>query len=88
VVTIASTVREAPAAAPTAAVSQTPAAVVSPRTESRRTKISPAPRKPIPETIWAATREGSSTTSFGNSTSKKPYLEIIMKSAEPTPTRV
>ena len=54
---------EAPAAAPTAAVSQTPAAVVRPRTESRRTKISPAPMKPIPETIWAATREGSRTTS-------------------------
>jgi hypothetical protein len=37
--------------------------------ESRRTKISPAPMKPMPETIWAATREGSSTTSFGTSTS-------------------
>ena len=64
-VAIARTGSEAPAAAPTAAVSQTPAAVVRPRTESRRTKIRPAPMKPIPETIWAATREGSSTTSFG-----------------------
>lgn len=39
-----------PAAMPTAAASQTLAAVVSPRTRSRLTKISPAPRKPIPET--------------------------------------
>jgi hypothetical protein len=47
-----------------------------------------APMKPIPETIWAATREGSSTTVFSSSTSKKPYLLISMKRAEPRPTRV
>ena len=44
--------------------------------------------KPIPETIWAATRDGSSTTSFATSTSKKPYFEISMKTADPTPTSV
>ncbi len=42
---------------------------------------------PIPETIWAATREGSSTTSRPI-TSKNPYFEISMNSAEPSPTRV
>ena len=62
----------APAAVPTAAVTQTPAAVVSPRTESRLTKISPPPMKPMPETIWAATREGSRTTWLWSSTSEKP----------------
>ena len=60
----------APAADPIAAVTQIAAAVVRPRTESRRTKISPAPRNPTPVTIWAATREGSSTPSRGWSTSE------------------
>jgi hypothetical protein len=41
----------APHAMPTAAVTQISAAVMSPRTASRRTKIRPAPRKPIPVTI-------------------------------------
>ncbi len=48
-----------PAAMPMAATAQMVAAVVSPRTRSFRRKIVPAPRKPIPVTIWAATREGS-----------------------------
>jgi len=39
---------------PTDAVSQTMAAVVSPRTLSRRTKIRPPPIKPMPETTCAA----------------------------------
>jgi hypothetical protein len=58
-----------PAAVPTAATSQIVAAVVRPRTESRRTKITPAPRKPMPLTICAATREGSSRTRPGSTTS-------------------
>ena len=87
-VAIASSVREAPQAAPIAAVSQIPAAMLRPRTESRRTKIRPAPMKPMPETIWAATREGSRITVFSSSTSKKPYLLMIMNSAEPRPTGV
>ena len=41
------------------AESQTVAAVVSPRTVSLLTKMTPAPMNPIPETIWAAMREGS-----------------------------
>jgi hypothetical protein len=45
VVRIASSGSPAPAAAPTAAVTQIAAAVVRPRTVTR-TKISPAPRNP------------------------------------------
>ena len=71
-----------------AAVTQIDAAVVRPRTESRRTKMSPAPRNPTPVTICAATREGSRTTRRGSSTSVNPYLLISMNSAAPTPTRV
>ena len=39
------------------------AAVVSPRTVSLLTKMTPAPMNPIPETIWAAMREGSGCAS-------------------------
>ena len=78
----------AAAAAPTAATTHTPAAVVSPCTASRRTKMRPAPMKPMPETIWAAIRDGSSTTRSRLMMSQKPYFEISMKSAEPRPTRV
>ncbi len=53
----------APQAMPMAALSQTVAAVVRPRTVSLLTKMTPAPRKPIPETICAATRLGSTATS-------------------------
>ena len=42
---------------PTAAVSQMEAAVVSPRTASRRTKMTPPPMNPIPDNTWAATLE-------------------------------
>jgi hypothetical protein len=44
--------------------------------------------KPMPETIWAAMREGSSATWFATSTSSNPYLDTIMKTAEPNPTSV
>ena len=71
-----------------AAVTQIAAAVVRPRTESRRTKMTPAPRNPTPVTIWAATREGSRTTRRGRRTSVNPYLLISMNSAAPTPTKV
>ncbi len=43
---------------------------------------------PIPETICAATREGSRATSGEPSRSSKPYFEISMNAADPTPTRV
>jgi hypothetical protein len=48
----------------------------------------PAPKKPMPETIWAATREGSSTTVPATITSAKPYLLINMISAADVPTMV
>ena len=78
----------AAAAAPIAAVSQIVAAVVSPRTEPRCTKISPAPMNPSPETICAATRDGSTTTWPGTTTFWKPYLLISRNSADPRPTIV
>ena len=49
--------KPAAAAIPMAADSQIDAAVVSPTTAPRRVMTIPAPRKPIPETICAATRE-------------------------------
>ena len=78
----------APHAMPRAAVSQTEAAVVSPRTLSRRMKMTPPPMKPMPDTTCAATRDGSSTTRLFASTSMKPYLEISMISADARPTSV
>src|SRR5690625_5429606 len=44
----------APQASPTAALTHTDAAVVKPETMLPRTKMTPAPKKPIPETIPAA----------------------------------
>ena len=55
---------------------------------SRRTKINPPPMKPMPETICAATRDGSSATWSVLSRSKKPYFDTSMKTADPTPTKV
>ena len=78
----------APHAMPRAAVSHTDAAVVRPRTMSRRMKITPPPMKPIPDTSWAAIRDGSSTTRPGASVSLKPYFEISMNKAAATPTSV
>ena len=69
-----------PAAIPTAAVAQMVAAVVSPRTRSLRKKIVPAPRKPMPVTIWAATREGS--------VGWKPYAPATVNRHEPSETIV
>jgi hypothetical protein len=59
---------------PIAADSHAAAAVVGPCTEPRRKMMMPAPRKPMPEMIWAATRDGSTTTRPSCSTSEKPYL--------------
>jgi hypothetical protein len=73
---------------PTAAVSQTIAAVVKPRTASRRTKMRPPPMKPIPVTICAATREGSRTMRLVSRMSEKPYFETRMIRAAENPTRV
>jgi hypothetical protein len=87
VVAAASTGSAAPDAMPTAVVSHTDAAVVSPRTASRRTKIRPPPMNPIPETICAATRDGSRTTPCPT-TSENPYLDTSMISAELNPITV
>src|SRR5690625_4330709 len=76
----------APAAIPTAAVTQMLAAVVSPTTMLRRVKITPAPRNPIPLTICAAIREGSRRTSSPR-TALKPNADTNVKTAEPHPTR-
>src|SRR5437763_6811609 len=72
----------APAAIPIAATSQSEAAVVRPRTDRPCRMIAPAPRKPIPLTICAAIRVGSTLPSkLWN-----PYAETSVKSAEPTET--
>ena len=57
--TIASRHIHAPANAPTAAVAHSVAAVFSPVTDEPCFMITPAPRKPMPVTICAATRVGS-----------------------------
>lgn len=64
-----------PTASPIPATDQRLAAVVRPRTTSPRRSIDPAPRKPIAETTWAATRDGSSMTFFAHGTSAKPNAE-------------
>ena len=51
--------RPTPTAMPIAAIIQMPAAVVRPRTEPFICMMAPAPRKPIPDTTWAAMRLGS-----------------------------
>ncbi len=43
---------------------------------------------PMPETIWAAIRDGSSATFSRPSMSANPYFEITMMTAAPSPTRV
>src|SRR5690606_3817064 len=77
----------APHAMPIAAVIHTEAAVVRPLTASFLTKMTPAPRKPIPATICAAMREGSRVTS-GPRIAWKPYAETRVNMAEPRPTSV
>src|SRR3954452_8943823 len=65
---------------PIAATSHSVAAVVSPRTESPCRMIAPAPRKPIPVTICAAIRVGSTLTPK----LAYPYAETSVNSAAPT----
>src|SRR5919205_2076945 len=73
---------------PIAATTHSVAAVVSPRTDSPWRMIAPAPRKPIPVTIWAAIRLGSARTTLCPEARKawNPYAETIVKSAEPSDT--
>src|SRR5262249_43270544 len=72
----------APTAIPIAATSQRVAAVVRPRTESPWRMMAPAPRKPIPVTICAAIRVGSTLIPQ----SLKPYADTSVNSADPTHT--
>src|SRR5205823_2546998 len=51
----------APDRAPTAAEHHSVAAVLRPRTLRPSRRITPAPRNPMPDTIWAATRVGSAS---------------------------
>src|ERR1700733_9702565 len=83
---LAARYRPPPTASPTAATVQMLAAVVSPLTISPRARIAPAPRNPIPETTWAAIRDGSSTTFFSFRMLENPYWETIMIRQEPTQT--
>src|SRR3954471_238902 len=73
---------------PIAATTQRVAAVVSPRTERPSRMIEPAPRKPIPVTICAATRDGSARTMLPPPArnSWNPYADTIVKRAEPSDT--
>ena len=56
----ASRIRSAPAQAPTAAEAHNVAAVLRPRTLPSSRMITPAPKKPIPETTYATTRTAPS----------------------------
>ena len=64
-----------------AAVTHKPAAVVKPLTTFFWKMMVPAPRNPIPETTWAATREESFRSK------PNPYWETTQKSALPRATR-
>ena len=87
VVTTATNQAPAPAAMPTPAVAQRLAAVVRPRTDVPYLRIAPAPRKPMPETIWAAIREGSvGIEPFGAGGASKKKIERTVKAADPSET--
>ncbi len=51
-----------PTAMPMAAVAQMVAAVVNPEMVTPLLRMVPAPRKPTPVTIWAATRDWSAVS--------------------------
>ena len=74
----------APAARPIAAVAHRLAAVVRPRIEAPSLMIAPAPRKPMPDTIWAATRDGSMAAVV---VGWKAKIDSSVKIADPRATR-
>ena len=60
---------------------------MSPRTDVPNLRIAPAPRKPIPVTTWAATRDGSTgLPSPGASAPTKPKIDTTVNNAEPSAT--
>jgi hypothetical protein len=75
--------RPTPAAIPIPAAAHRLAAVVRPRTDGPYLRIAPAPRKPMPVTIWAATRDGSAALPSGVG---KPTIESTVNSADPSAT--
>ena len=78
----------APAAIPIAEVAHRLPAVVSPRIEVPYLMIAPAPRKPMPVTIWAAIRVGSGAVpSPLASTPTNPNTDSTVNIAEPNDTR-
>ena len=87
VVVVASRCMPAPAVIPMAAVTQRPAAVVSPLTACLWKMMVPAPMKPIPDTTCAAMRDTSRRWLSLMSTPSKPWAESIMNSAAPSATR-
>ena len=62
------------------------AAVVRPRIAPWRVRMMPAPRKPMPDTICEATRDGSKRVMPSARTSWKPYLDTRTMSAAVSPT--
>ena len=80
--------RPAPTDMPTAAATQRPAAVVSPRTLLPLKIITPAPKNPIPTTMLEAIREGSKRERSLVKNSLNPVFEIIVKSVDPTATKM
>ena len=65
---------------------RSPLPSVRPTTSPRCTKITPAPRKPIPAAMLAATRETSTETPAAPTIGKKPYAETSIISAAPSET--
>jgi hypothetical protein len=71
-----------------AAAVQRLAAVVSPRTQAPCRMIAPAPRKPMPVTMPAAIRLGSTVPCAASPGSpEKPKIETTVKRADPIATR-
>lgn len=89
VATIARIYIPPPQARPIAAVTHTPAAVVSPLITFSLlwNIIVPAPMKPMPVTTCAAIRATSQRCSSPSSMPSKPYADTIINSAEPIATR-
>ena len=72
----------APMAMPMEAVPHMPAAVVRPRMDTPFLKMTPAPRKEMPLTTWAAIRaESAPREPTVRAISTKAYLDRIMNTA-------
>ena len=74
-----------PQAIPIAATIHNVEAVVNPVTVSPCLNTVPAPMKPIPVIIWAATLDGS-PNGYKVTAVENPYIESIVKRQEPKQT--